>query len=94
MNNIIRLYSNNYTELNKFLNHFFNVSTFYDNSYTWENYYSNPIEMADIIAAFVDNSAKFPQIKMWISIDPGVFINIKDDNYNLFIKYLFERYPY
>ena len=50
--------------------------------------------MADIIAAFIDNKECFLNTNLWVSIDSGVFINIKEDNYNYFIQYLYERYPY
>ena len=52
------------------------------------------LDMADLIAAFVDNKEMYKNTNLWVSIDSGVFINIKDDNYNYFIQYLYERYPY
>lgn len=94
MSNIVRLYSTNSYELNIFLNKFYEFPIHLKNSHYWENLYSNPIELADIVAAFIDNNDVYSHVNMWISIDSGVFINIRNDNYNSFIKYLYERYPY
>jgi len=55
--------------------------------------YKNPIEMAELIGTFADNIDEF-DIKMWVSLDKDIFINISDKNANNIIKYLFERYPY
>lgn len=94
MNSIVKLYSNKSGEISNFLNSFFSNKIELTDSLYWEKIFPNPIEIADIVAAFVDNKPKFSNTNMWISIDVGVFINIREDNYNLFIQYLFERYPY
>ena len=94
MSNIVRLYSTNSDELNIFLNKIYEFPIHLKNSHYWENLYSNPIELADIVAVFIDNNDVYSHVNMWISIDSGVFINIRNDNYNSFIKYLYERYPY
>ena len=94
MNSIVKLYSNKSNEISNFLNHFFHNNIELKNPLYWEKVYSNPIEIADIVAAFVDNNDTFANTNMWVSVDTGVFINIREDNYNFFIKYLFERYPY
>ena len=49
--------------------------------------------MAELIGTFADNIDEF-DIKMWVSLDKDIFINISDKNANNIIKYLFERYPY
>ena len=59
----------------------------------WENIYSNPVEIANILGVFIDNNDKF-DINMWISLDKDVFINVTDDNADKIIRYLYERYPY
>ena len=64
-----------------------------ENKLKWEKEYENPIEITDIIGAFVDNSDQF-DIKMWISLDKDIFVKISEQNANDIIKYLFERYPY
>ena len=94
MDTIVRLYSTNLNELNNFLNDFFSSDISLNNQSNWEKHYSNPVELADIIAALIDNKELYPSVNMWISIDSGVFLNIRNDNYNSFIKYLYERYPY
>lgn len=94
MNCTVKIYSENSEELFSFLEKFFSTKLTLNNISYWEKSYQNPIEIADIVAAFIDNKANYPTSNMWVSLDKGVFINIKSDNYNSFIKYLFERYPY
>ena len=53
--------------------------------------YKNPIEIADIISALLENDY---DINMWISLDKDVFINVTEHNADDIIRYLFERYPY
>ncbi len=90
----LKLYSTNTNEIAQFLKLFYSKSIQLSNPLYWEKVYSNPLEMSDIISAFIDNNEYFPNTNMWVSIDKDVFINIKDDNYNYFIQYLYERYPY
>lgn len=94
MNSTVKLYSESSAELCKFLEKFFSTIITLNNAHYWEKHYQNPIEIADIVAAFIDNKDNYSNTNMWVSIDKGVFINIKEDNYNFFIQYLFERYPY
>lgn len=94
MNSTVKLYSSKSGEISKFLDSFFLDKIELKNSLYWEKIFPNPIEIADIVAAFVDNNESFSNTNMWVSIDVGVFINIREDNYNFFIQYLFERYPY
>ncbi len=90
----LKLYSTDSNEILDFLNSFYSNHMNLNSSLYWEKDFSNPIDMADIIAAFIDNKPSFKNTSMWVSIDSGVFINIKEDNYNYFIQYLFERFPY
>jgi len=90
----LKLYSTDSNEILDFLNLFYNNSLQSHTLFFWEKSFENPLEMADIIAAFIDNKNNYICTNMWVSIDSGVFINIKEDNYNSFIQYLFERYPY
>ncbi|MBR2744065.1 MAG: hypothetical protein IKE01_02045 [Clostridia bacterium] len=90
----LKLYSNNSTEIEKFLNAFYNRTIHLSNPLYWKNFFQNPLEIADFVAAFVDNHESFSNTNMWVSIDSGIYINIKEDNYNNFIQYLFERFPY
>ncbi len=93
MLSIVRLYSNEKNEINRFLNNFFNIKTIENNLLEWEKKYQNPIEMVDIIGTFIDNNDKY-SINMWISLDKGLFIKITDFNADKIIKYIFERFPW
>lgn len=89
----VKLRSKKKNELNKFLSKFYNTNMDIEENLTWQQNYKNPIEISDIIGAYIDNSDKY-NIKMWICIDKNVYININDSNGNDVIKYLFERFPY
>ena len=89
----VNLYSNKKGEVNKFLSSFYNANLELEDNLKWEKEYANPIEIAEIIGTFIDNSDKF-QLNMWICIDKNVYINITPDNVNSVIKYLYERFPY
>lgn len=90
---IVNLYSKKKGELNRFLSSFYNTNLDLEDSNNWKKQYNNPIEIAEIIGIFIDNSDSY-FINMWISIDKNLFINITDDNANEIIKYLYERFPY
>ena len=90
---IVNLYSENKGELNNFLSRFYNTNLDIVDDLKWEKKYANPIELAEIIVFFIDNFDKF-NIKMWISLDKDVFININEKNGDSIIRYLYERFPY
>ena len=90
---IVNLYSKKKGELNRFLSSFYNTNLDLEDSNNCKKQYNNPIEIAEIIGIFIDNSDSY-FINMWISIDKNLFINITDDNANEIIKYLYERFPY
>lgn len=89
----VNLISEDSYELEKFLSSFYNSSFDINDNLNWEHKYSNPVELAEIIGAYVDNFDDF-NIVMWISLDKGVYINVTTDNADSLIKYLYERYPY
>lgn len=89
----VRLQSNKKGELNTFLSKYYDTNLEIENDLKWSNEYKNPIEITDLIGAFIDNCDKF-YIKMWISLDKDIFIKITEQNADNIIKYLFERYPY
>ena len=93
MSCLIHLNSNKKGEINKFLSKFYNTSFEIENDLEWEKKYQNPIEMAEIIGTFIDNSDDF-DIFMWISLDKDIFIFITENNADSIIRYLYERYPY
>lgn len=89
----LKLVSKKNGEINKFLSKFYNTNLNIENKLKFRKEYNNPIELAEIIGVFIDNIDNY-EIKMWISLDKDVFINITENNANNIIKYLFERYPY
>ena len=89
----IKFQSSKQGEIDSFLSKFFNTTIELGKEKKWVKNYKNPIEISDIIGAFIDNKEDF-DIKLWISLDKDVFININETNANDIIKYLFERYPY
>ncbi|CDA15851.1 MAG: hypothetical protein U0O04_04700 [Clostridia bacterium] len=93
MNSIVRLYSNKKGEISRFLNDFLGQNLQLDNDLEWEKNFENPIEIVDIIGAFIENNDLY-EINMWISIDKDCFINVTDDNADELIRYLYERFPY
>ena len=91
MNAIVKLYSTKSGEILKFLQHFCKGIHSIDDDLLWQKNYENPIEIADIISALLENDY---DINMWISLDKDVFINVTEHNADDIIRYLFERYPY
>lgn len=80
-------------EIENFLEKYSNKKIELDNPLIWNEDFSNPIEISEIIATFVDNVHDF-NINMWITLDKNIFIKVSPANSNDIIKYLFERYPY
>lgn len=89
----VKLRSKKKNEINRFLSSFYNTNLDIPDNLTWQKEYKNPIEISDIIGAYIDNFDMF-SLKMWICLDKNVYINITDYNGNDVIKYLFERFPY
>jgi len=89
----IKIQSSKQGEIDRFLSEFFNTQINLGEKKHWEKDYKNPVEISDIIGAFIDNKEDF-DIKLWINLDKDVFININEENADKIIKYLFERYPY
>ena len=89
----VKLRSQKKNEINRFLSKFYNTDLNIPEILTWQQQYKNPIEISDIIGAFIDN-IDFFDIKMWICLDKNTYINVSDSNGNEIIKYLFERFPY
>ena len=89
----VNLYSTKKGELNDFLSRFYNTDLEIYNNLNWEKKYTNPIELAEIIGVYIDNSDLY-NLKMLICIDKNLFITITEDNADDIIKYLYERFPY
>lgn len=93
MNTIVHLSSQKKGELNKFLSQFYNANLELENSLTWEKKYANPVELAEIIGTYIDNSEDF-SLFMWICLDKNIFIQVTSENADAIIRYLYERFPY
>ena len=81
----INLFSEKKGEIEKFLKLYFNENYKIENNLYFQKEYSNPIDMIEIMSAFVDNSEKF-EIAFWICLDENIFININDFTLNDIIK--------
>ncbi len=94
MSTIVNLYSTKKNEIKKFLENYYDKNIEIKNDdLEWKKEFDNPIEMAEIMGTFIDNSDKY-EINMWISLDSGVLINVTEYNLDDIIRYLYERYPY
>lgn len=94
MNAIVKLYSDKNGEIFRFLNRFQRKPLEkMENHLLWQKEYENPIEIADIIGAYIENKEEY-KMNMWISLDKDLFINITPNNADEVIRYLYERYPY
>lgn len=89
---ILKIYSENKLDLEKFLTLFFEKEYILENKEFYQIDYENPIQMLDILSCYTENSDKF-KLNFWISLDEGVFILISDKNIDEIIKYIYERYP-
>lgn len=93
MKTIVNLYSDKRGEISNFLRDFYGKNVYLNNDLKWEKYFENPVEMADILGAFIDNNDSY-KINMWVSLDEDAFINVTENNVDKLIRYLYERYPY
>lgn len=93
MKSNVSLYSSKNGEINKFLSSFYDKKIQLKNDLKHNILFENPVEMTDLIAAYVENSHKY-KINMWISLDKGVYINITHYNADRLIRYIYERFPY
>lgn len=95
MHAIVKLYSIVPNEIEHFLKNFFVNQDFHleKDGLQWQMEYPNPIEIVDIIGAYIENIDDY-NLNMWISIDSDVFIKVTVDNSEELIRYLYERFPY
>lgn len=89
----VSLYGKKEGELDRFLTSFYNTNFDLNNSLNWEKKYANPVELAEIIGTFIDNSDDY-FLSMWICLDKDVFIHVNEENADDIIRYLYERFPY
>ncbi len=88
----VNLNSNKNGEINRFLSKFYN-NNLNINENSWEKKFSNPIEIAELIGAYIDNIEDY-DLNLWFSLDEGVIVKVDSSNANEIIKYLYERFPY
>lgn len=93
MNASVNLYSTKAGEINRFLTSLYHKKIELTNELKWSNYFENPVEISDIIGIFIENNDKY-NIRMWISLDKGIYIYITEYNADKVIRYIFERFPY
>ncbi len=93
MGTILNLYSDKHGEISRFLRDFYKYNIALNNDLKWEKVFDNPVEMADIVSALIDNKDLY-KINIWVSLDEGAFINVTENNIDKLIRYLYERYPY
>ena len=80
-------------EIERFLSKFYNTRIDLDDKFKWSHIYQNPIEIAEIIGTFIDNSDDY-FLTMWVCLDKNIYINVTENNADMIIKYIYERYPY
>lgn len=95
MKTFIKLFTDNYGEISRFLKHFYSKKeNLIDESVLeWKKVFENPIEMAEMIGVFIDNIDDY-KINMWVCLDENMLINVTKNNVDDLIKYLYERFPY
>lgn len=91
--NTVTILSENTSEIKDFLYKFYSEKIKLTDNNFWEKKFENPIDMIELVSTFIDNNDKYIG-NIWISLDKDVYICLTDENINLIIKYLFERYPY
>ena len=89
----VNLYSMNKNEIKRFLNDVYNEDIILFDDLKWERSFLNPIELADIIGIYIDNTDKY-DMSMWINLDADFLLHVTEENSDKIIRYLFERYPY
>ena len=97
---IVKFYSNEAGEILKFLNKYYESTSFISDlkecptsMLEWEKKFDNPIEIVSLLGVFVDNLDTYNMV-MWLCLDKGAFIKITPNNADNIIRYLYERYPY
>ncbi len=90
---LVNIFSEKKGEIENFLSRFYNTDINLNNSLFWEKTYDNPVEIAEIIGIYIDNSDNF-SITMWISLDKHIYVHVNELNANELIKYIYERFPY
>lgn len=92
MSVIVNLVSNTTGTLKSFLDSFFEKDSNIDEDVVeWISIYNEPLEAIDIMTALIDNVEKY-DIKLFISMDAGLYIEVTSENINDIIKFMFFRF--
>ena len=92
MVSFVNLNSSKKGEVNRFLSKFYN-NNFNITEDFWEKKFNNPVEIAELIGAYIDNIDEY-ELTLWLSLDKGIIVKVEPYNANDIIKYLYERFPY
>lgn len=88
----INLVSEEKNLINNFLLSFFGKDMLTDENTTeWSYTLPSPLTSVELISAVMDNYNE-GSITCWVSLDPNIFLKVREDNYNELIKYIFQRF--
>lgn len=88
----VNLVSEKKNVINNFLSIFFEKDMLTDeNTLEWSYTLSNPLNSIELVSAITDNYNE-NELTCWISLDPNVFIKVKENNCNDIIKYILHRF--
>jgi len=92
MSIVLNLSSENASTLKNFLDRFYEKDFMLeDDVIEWVNVFNEPLEAIDIMTAVMDNKDKF-DIKLCMSMDPGLFIDVTQFNIEDIIKLMLLRF--
>lgn len=92
MSVILNLASKDEGSLKLFLDSFFEIDSKLDNDVIeWVNVFNKPLEAIDMMTAAMDNKEKY-KIRLRISIDPELFVDVNQDNIDDIVKYMLFRF--
>lgn len=88
----VNLVSEKKNIINDFLLTYFEKNMLTDeNTLEWSYTLSNPLNSIELVSAITDNYNE-NDLTCWISLDPNVFVKVKEDNCNDIIKYILHRF--
>lgn len=92
MSVIVNLASKTEGVLKNFLTSYFEKDLKIDNDVIeWVNVYTKPLDAIDLITAVIDNSERF-NIRLLISLDAGILVDVNESNLNDLVKYMVYRF--
>lgn len=89
---IVNLLSSNEGTLKNFLDSFFEKNSKLDEDVVeWIGIYNKPLEAIDMMTAVIDNTEKY-DIRLRVSMDAGLLVDVSQNNINDIIKFMFYRF--